>query len=122
MHRSTLVACAAAAMVLAGCEDGGISVNPAIASASGQDNAGEVVSVTIRQRDDGARVALLSGGLDYTCTAVYEDPPAARSSELADIRCTDGSSGTATLRYDRTGAPQLFVYSLGATGAGTITF
>ncbi|WP_068111072.1 hypothetical protein [Tropicimonas marinistellae] len=80
------------------------------------------MSVALRTRDDGNQVATLSAGLDYTCTAVYDETPSAVGSELSHITCTDGSSGNATLRYGSSAQPIQYVYSLGAEKGGSLRF
>ncbi len=92
------------------------------ATAVGQDNTGDTVSVALRARDDGNQTVTLSGGLDYTCTGVLDEPPAAGGSELTTIACTDGNNGTATLVYGASAQPSQFVFSRPGQNAGSLRF
>lgn len=92
------------------------------ATAVGQDNTGDTVSVALRSRSDGNQTVTLSGGLDYTCTGVLDEAPSARGSELINISCTDGSNGTATLVYNASAQPSQFVFSRPGQNAGSLTF
>ncbi len=98
------------------------SIEAPTASVTGQDYGGDVVSVSIRPRGDGKQVATLSGGLDFTCTSVFDDLPTAGGSELSTITCTDGTSGSATLRYDASAQPTQFVYSRTGGKGGSLRF
>ncbi|MEV8468775.1 hypothetical protein AB0T83_18610 [Fluviibacterium sp. DFM31] len=109
-------------LVAACAETGGTTASAPTASAVGQDSTGDTVSVALRARGDGNQTVTLSAGLDYTCNGVLEDAPAASASELTNIVCTDGSTGTATLVYDATAQPSQFVFSRPGKSAGSIRF
>lgn len=109
------------ALLAAGCVETSGLTAPSAAT-SGKDYGGDVVSVSLRTRDDGNQVATLSAGLDYTCTSVFDEAPSAGGSELSHITCTDGSNGNATLRYDSAAQPAQFVYGLGAGKGGSLRF
>jgi hypothetical protein len=116
-----LAACLAAAVVVAGCDESMRTVEGSRDVGSGYDSGAGTVSGNISERNDGSHLFVLTRG-SATCTAVFDEPPAAGSSELSPINCTDGNNGNATVVYGSDGQPDRVVYNAGLDGGGTITF
>lgn len=99
-----------------------IGLTAPTASAVGQDNGGDTVSVALRPRDDGSQTLTVSGGLDYSCTGILDEAPSARGSELTTITCTDGNNGTATVVYNASAEPSQAVFSRPGENVASLRF
>jgi len=56
------------------------------------------------------------------CTTVFDAPASAGKTDLSTLRCTDGSTGTATVVYGADATPDRVVYAVNGSGGGTIRF
>lgn len=123
LERRTLAGFASLTVMalVAGCMETSGSSGSTLATGTGNDSGAGSVSASINQRSSGGYTFVLNRD-GAVCTAVFDETPAPGDTELSNLSCSGGGTGTATIAYASDATPDRVVYAVNGEGGGTIRF